>query len=186
MNESIVEKIKLFGKDYIYIGDDCGGAITTKEQYENFETNFAHLCPDGIIRSFGFPIGTVDDIEFLSMENSHLKFRVYGINLTPMSMNTRIEIRFYLRGFDYTEIITATEDCLREFHKNVSFKLIVGKEEYTTVVKVDNGDIFKYSQSVIIRRTVNKAIEQLSGKCESLKTFSDWKKFEKLAYMCAD
>lgn len=62
-----VEKIRLFGENFLFIGaaDHTDGAIATKEQYENFETNFAHLCSDGIIRSFGLSIGTAEDIEFL-------------------------------------------------------------------------------------------------------------------------
>lgn len=39
-----------------------GGAITTKEGYENFKESICHLFNDGKIRRYGRVIGTIDDI----------------------------------------------------------------------------------------------------------------------------
>ena len=61
---SFERRIRLFGNDYILIGDlENGGPIATEEQYSNFECSFAHLKQDGNIYRFGEIIGTRDDIE---------------------------------------------------------------------------------------------------------------------------
>lgn len=61
-----MEKIKLFGKNYLLIGDvKEGGAIATKKQFENFEPSYAHLCPNGDIKKYGVVIGSVEDIKFI-------------------------------------------------------------------------------------------------------------------------
>jgi len=61
---SFERRIKLFGEDYILIGNlKDGGPIATEEQYSNFECSFAHLKPDGNIWRFGRIIGTKDDIQ---------------------------------------------------------------------------------------------------------------------------
>ena len=55
--------IKLFGNDYLLIGDiQNGGPIATRSQYENFECSYAHLYPNGDINRFGQVIGTRADI----------------------------------------------------------------------------------------------------------------------------
>ena len=63
----------LFGTEiYLLIGDlKNGGAIATKEQYENFECSFAYLCPNGMIRRFGRTIGTRDDLKIIKNINAH-------------------------------------------------------------------------------------------------------------------
>ena len=66
MIEEGIINIKFNGEDYLLIGDiEGGGAIATKEQYENFELSYAHLFPDGIIMRFEVQIGTINDLEFI-------------------------------------------------------------------------------------------------------------------------
>jgi hypothetical protein len=63
------KQIRLFGKEYLLIGDlQEGGPIATRSAYENFECAFAHLMPDGRILRFGEQIGTREDIEVLPVE----------------------------------------------------------------------------------------------------------------------
>ena len=58
--------VKLFGKDYILVGDlDLGGPIATMEQYKKFQLSYAFLNPDGNIVRFSEVIGTRDDIKVL-------------------------------------------------------------------------------------------------------------------------
>jgi len=60
-------KIKFKGKTYYLIGNlEDGGAIATKEQYENGECSYAHLHADGLVRRFGEVIGNKDDISIES------------------------------------------------------------------------------------------------------------------------
>lgn len=54
------EKIEFKGQPYIFVG----GAITTKEDFENGRASFAHLHDDGNISRFGTIIGTKEDITF--------------------------------------------------------------------------------------------------------------------------
>lgn len=64
---SFEKQIKLFGNQYLLIGDLVnGGPIATREQYENFECSFAHLQPNGDILRFREKIGTRKDIEVLN------------------------------------------------------------------------------------------------------------------------
>jgi hypothetical protein len=57
------QEIMLFGQIYLLIGDiENGGAIASKECYENFECPYAHLYPNGRIMRFGEQIATRDDI----------------------------------------------------------------------------------------------------------------------------
>jgi len=60
-----VYNIKFKGKKFLLIGDLTDGAIATKEQYESFETSYAHLCADGKVKRFHKIIGTKDDIKVL-------------------------------------------------------------------------------------------------------------------------
>ena len=57
--------IKLNGKEYLLVGGDLerGGAIATREQFENFECSYAHLMESGEIKRFGEVIGHRSDIE---------------------------------------------------------------------------------------------------------------------------
>lgn len=59
-------RIRFKGKEYLFIGDEerTDGAIATEEQYANFETSFAHLEDDKVMR-FQEVIGTKNDIEWL-------------------------------------------------------------------------------------------------------------------------
>ena len=57
-----VEKIRFLNEEFVLIGGD---SIAKKEAYENFESSFAHLFPDGIILRHGQQIGTKEDIEFI-------------------------------------------------------------------------------------------------------------------------
>lgn len=77
-------RIKFRGKEFLLVDADCledGGAIATKEQYENFKLGFAHLggkkdrdfypfrrVPDGKVYRFGKEIGTIKDIVVLGGE----------------------------------------------------------------------------------------------------------------------
>ena len=54
-----VKNIKFQGAKMLLVG----GAITFKEDFENFRESYAHLCDDGKIRRHGDVIGTKDDIE---------------------------------------------------------------------------------------------------------------------------
>lgn len=58
--------IEFKGKNYVLVGDLVDGAIATRKQYENFECSYAHLYKDGIIRRFGIPIGTKEDIKVIN------------------------------------------------------------------------------------------------------------------------
>lgn len=58
-------KIRFQGREYLLIGSKTTGSIATQEQFDNFETSFAYLHKDGVIRQFGMQIGTINDIEFL-------------------------------------------------------------------------------------------------------------------------
>lgn len=65
--------IRFLGRDLLLIGDrNTGGAISTQEQYENFEISFAHLMADGRIMRFGEEIGTRDDITFLGDDGKEI------------------------------------------------------------------------------------------------------------------
>ena len=59
--------IKFKGKRYYLIGDlESGGAIATKDQYENGECSYAHLYENGDIMRFREKIGERKDIEVIS------------------------------------------------------------------------------------------------------------------------
>lgn len=60
-------KIKFKGEDYVFVGDSelMNGAIATKEDFESFNPSYAHLYEDGVVRRFGNPIGTKEDIKVL-------------------------------------------------------------------------------------------------------------------------
>lgn len=59
-------RVNFNGKEFLFIGDpDDNGAIATQEQYENFDQSAAHLFSDGVIRSYGVPIGKKEDLEFI-------------------------------------------------------------------------------------------------------------------------
>lgn len=58
------KKIRFQGQEFFLIG----GAIATKEQYENGKCSYAHLMPNGEILRFGVQIGSRKDIEFLGEE----------------------------------------------------------------------------------------------------------------------
>lgn len=64
LDASTETKIVFKNKHYFLIDGDLekGGAIATKEQYENGECSYAHLYPDGNIRRFNEIIGTKDEI----------------------------------------------------------------------------------------------------------------------------
>lgn len=58
-------KIKFQGNDYLLIGDvESGGAIATKEQFENGTVSYAYLCADGKVRRYLKVIGLIEEIEF--------------------------------------------------------------------------------------------------------------------------
>ena len=57
-----MQRIKFQGQEYILTD---GGAITTKEAYENGVESFAHLNVDSCIWRHGSVIGARADIEFL-------------------------------------------------------------------------------------------------------------------------
>lgn len=59
------KKLKLFGKEYVFIGEGKTGAIATQEEYENFEESYAYLFKDGTIKRHYQKIGTIDDIEWI-------------------------------------------------------------------------------------------------------------------------
>lgn len=64
-------KITFKRKNYLLIGDlNTGGAIATKEQYENFEESYAHLYPDGNVSRYGESIGNVKDIKVVGKEQA--------------------------------------------------------------------------------------------------------------------
>lgn len=57
-------RVKFRGKLYLLIGDmKKGGAIATDDQYENFDTSFAHLMENGEILRFGVVIGKRSDLK---------------------------------------------------------------------------------------------------------------------------
>lgn len=63
-------KIKWHGEEYLLIGDlEDGGAIATKEQFENFLPSTAHLFSDGRILQYGIPIGHRSEIIGVGDEN---------------------------------------------------------------------------------------------------------------------
>jgi hypothetical protein len=58
--------VELHGMRLIFGSHDDGqsGFLATQHQYENFETSYAHLGEDGIVRRFNEQIATRDDITF--------------------------------------------------------------------------------------------------------------------------
>ncbi len=63
-------KILFQREEYLFItipGEE-GGAIATREQFENFEPSAAFLNPSGVIVQFGTIIGSKEDITFLEEE----------------------------------------------------------------------------------------------------------------------
>ncbi len=63
-----VKRITFKGKKFLLVNAPennnapLEGAIATPFQYENFETSFAHMYPDGRVVQFGQQIGTRDDV----------------------------------------------------------------------------------------------------------------------------
>ena len=75
---STEKQIRFKGKAYVLVGDmKFGGAIATREQYENGKCSFAHLCPDGLIRRFNEIIGTRDEI---TIKEKPLKFPYFRLS----------------------------------------------------------------------------------------------------------
>lgn len=66
---SVRWRINFHGEEFLYIGDDDleNGAIATREEYENFEPNFAHL-KNGVIQRHHRTIGTRDEIVWLEKD----------------------------------------------------------------------------------------------------------------------
>lgn len=61
-------RIRFQDKEWLLIGDlEQGGAIATKEAYENGEVSYAHLVPDGRIFRYNKEIGDVGEIEVLGL-----------------------------------------------------------------------------------------------------------------------
>ena len=92
----MIENIFFQGSQYLLIGSKrFGGAIATKDQYENLETSYAHLHRDGNISRFGAIIGNVKDIKF-SVDNEDgandvppgvTIMAVPGLNMTTKTFN---------------------------------------------------------------------------------------------------
>lgn len=58
--------IEFQGCHYLLIGTlNDGGAISTPEQYANFEPSYAHLNADSRVMRYGRQIGTRDEIQIL-------------------------------------------------------------------------------------------------------------------------
>jgi len=73
---SLQMRVRLFGNDYLLIGDlKNGGAIATEEQYRNFDCSFAHLNKNGNIIRFEEIIGTREDIE-LPGKDTHVEIEI--------------------------------------------------------------------------------------------------------------
>jgi hypothetical protein len=60
-------KVRFKNVEFLFIGDKDRktGGLASQEQFDNFEPGFAHLYADGVIRRYGVPIGTREDLEFL-------------------------------------------------------------------------------------------------------------------------
>ena len=67
-----LRRVRFQGREYLVgdhtevsslVGVRVGSALATKEQRENFEPSFAHVCADGRIMQHGVQIGVVGDLE---------------------------------------------------------------------------------------------------------------------------
>ena len=66
--------IKFNNQEYILLGTlEEGGAIATREQWENGLCSFAHLFEDGKIMRFGEEIGSREDIQVIGKYTDNSK-----------------------------------------------------------------------------------------------------------------
>uniref|UniRef100_A0A6M3LPG7 Uncharacterized protein n=1 Tax=viral metagenome TaxID=1070528 RepID=A0A6M3LPG7_9ZZZZ len=73
---SLQMRVRLFGNDYLLIGDlENGGAIATEEQFRNFDCSFAYLTQSGNIIQRGKIIGIREDIE-LPEKDTHVEIEI--------------------------------------------------------------------------------------------------------------
>jgi len=74
------QTMKFQGDDYLLIGSmEKGGAIATKEQYENGQCSYAHLMPDGAVIRFCQVIGHRDEIEVTGECEVDIRCSVFGM-----------------------------------------------------------------------------------------------------------
>lgn len=98
-----MKRIKFQGNEYILTGNR-EGAITTPEAYASWETSYAHLFPNGVIKRFHQVIGSIEDIEFIDdvPEVEETKMAEKGLRSfrdNPFSfMDTAFKERFGKKG----------------------------------------------------------------------------------------
>jgi hypothetical protein len=59
------QRIRFQGKEWLLVGGEKDGAITTDELYRNGQCSYAHLLETGDVKRYSEVIGTLADIEFL-------------------------------------------------------------------------------------------------------------------------